>query len=247
VQQNKPLKVVFCFPGNSFSGTFLECWTNLFAYCLTNTIQPIISRKQSCNIYYVRNLCLGADVSRGKNQKPFNGQIEYDYIMWIDSDIVFTPQHFRKLLSHDKDIVSGIYMMDDGKHFATCREWDEEFFKKYGHFQFLTVEDINLTSCPLLREGEEQGKMKQKNERDTFIRKEELIEVSYTGMGFMLVRKEVFESMEYPWFSPLEKRMGDMVDFTMEDVAFCLKAKERGFGIFVDTSVRMGHEKRVVL
>jgi GT2 family glycosyltransferase len=74
-----------------------------------------------------------------------------------------------------------------------------------------------------------------------------LIEVSYTGMGFMLVRKEVFESLEYPWFRPLEKRIGDMVDFTMEDVAFCLKAKEKGFGIFVDTGVRVGHEKRVVL
>ena len=78
-------------------------------------------------------MCLGASVSRGKGQKPFNGQIDYDYIMWIDSDIVFIPQHFQKLLSHKKeDIVSGIYMKDDGKHFAICKEWDEEYFSKHG-------------------------------------------------------------------------------------------------------------------
>lgn len=219
--QNRNLKVIFCLPGKSFSGKFLECWTNLVAYCLSNNIQPILSRRESCNIYYVRNMCLGADVSRGKNQKPFNGQTDYDYIMWIDSDIVFTPQQFQRLLNHNKEIVSGIYMMDDGKHFATCKEWDEEYFKKHTHFQFLSPKDI-------------QGK-------------EVLLKVVYTGMGFMLVKKDVFESMKYPWFMPIKKEIGDMVDFTMEDVAFCLKAKEMGFEIFVDPTVRVGHEKKIIL
>ncbi len=39
--------------------------------------------------------------------------------MWIDSDIVFTPQQFQKLLDHKEDIVSGIYKMDGGTHYAT--------------------------------------------------------------------------------------------------------------------------------
>ena len=219
--QNSRLKVVFCLPGNHFSGKFLECWSDLFFYCLNNNIQPIISHKESCNIYYVRNMCLGADVSRGKDQKPFNGQVDYDYIMWIDSDILFTPKQFRKLLDHKNDIVSGVYMMDDGKHLATCKEWDEEYFKKHGCFQFL-------------REGDIKGK-------------KELFEVAYTGMGFMLVKKGVFESMEYPWFEPIKKRIGNMVDFSMEDVAFCLKAKEKDFNIYIDPTVRVGHEKKLIL
>ena len=165
-------------------------------------------------------MCLGADVSRGKEQKPFNGKIDYDYLMWIDSDMVFNPQHFKRLLDHNKDIVSGIYMMDDGKHFATCKNWDEEFFKKHGHFEFLIFVDVKG------REG--------------------LLEVCYTGMGYMLVKKGVFESMEYPWFKPVEKQIGDMKDFTMEDVAFCLKAKEKGFKILIDPGVRVGHEKKVI-
>ena len=245
--QNSQLKVVFCLPGNSFSGKFLECWTNLYSYCLSINIQPILSRCESSNVYYVRNMCLGADVLRGKDQKPFNGQIDYDYIMWIDSDVLFTPQNFLRLLNHQIDIVSGIYLMDDGKHFATCKEWDEEYFNKHGYFQFLTINDVALTSYPLPKGEEEQGKMKPENERDSFIGKEELIEVSYTGMGFMLIKKGVFELLEYPWFKPIEKKIGNMIDFASEDVSFCIRAKEKRFEILIDPTVIVGHEKKVIL
>lgn len=214
---DKPLKIVFCLPGASFSGRFLECWTNLIWWCDHNGIIPILSRKQSCNIYYVRNMCLGADVSRGKDQKPFDGRLDYDYLMWIDSDILFTPEQFHKLLSHNVDIVSGIYRMGGGEAYATVERWDEQYFIENGCFRFLTPGDLSV--------------------------KKELTEVSYTGMGFMLVRKNVFEKIEYPWFSPIEKKIGNMIDFTMEDVSFCLKAREEGFSVFIDPEVIVGHEK----
>ncbi|MBD3391957.1 MAG: hypothetical protein GF418_07800, partial [Chitinivibrionales bacterium] len=107
---DKRLTIVFCLPGTSFSGSFLECWTNLMAWCLGNGIRPVLSRKQSCNIYYVRNMCLGGDVMRGPGQKPFGGKLEYDYVMWIDADVLFTPEQFERLLKHDRDIVSGVYL-----------------------------------------------------------------------------------------------------------------------------------------
>jgi hypothetical protein len=219
--QPKPLNVVFCLPGNSFSGKFLERWTDLVGFCLKHGVQPLLSRRESCNIYYVRNMCLGADVSRGKDQKPFDGKLDYDFIMWIDSDVLFTPQQLMKLLGHNADIVSGVYLMEDGKSLATVKEWDEEFFKKNSHFKFMTLQEIDG--------------------------KKELIEVAYTGMGFMLVKKGVFEKLEYPWFRPIEKKIGEMVDFTMEDVAFCLQAKEKGLKILIDPAIRVGHEKKVVL
>ncbi|MBN2189293.1 MAG: hypothetical protein JW699_07550 [Chitinispirillaceae bacterium] len=228
--QSKPLTVVFCLPGSSFSGKFLERWTDLVAYCLSHGIRPVLSRRESCNIYYVRNMCLGADVSRGKDQKPFDGKLDYDFIMWIDSDILFTPQQFMKLLGHNTDIVSGVYLMEDGKSLATVQDWDEEFFKEKKHFRFMTISDLTPGPSPAER-GE----------------KESLIEVAYTGMGFMLVKKGVFEKLEYPWFRPIEKKIGDMVDFTMEDAAFCLQAREKKCKITIDPEVRVGHEKKIVL
>jgi hypothetical protein len=125
-----PLTVVFCLPGGSFSGRFLDCWTELLAWSLGNGIKPVLSRRQSCNIYYVRNMCLGADVMRGPAQKPFDGKVDYDYVMWIDADMVFTPAQFARLLSHDKDIAAGLYRMEGAREFATVKEWDEGYFRK---------------------------------------------------------------------------------------------------------------------
>lgn len=215
------MKIIFCLPGPSFSGRFLSCWTELYHTCLANRITPILSQRYSCNIYYVRTNCLGADVTRGENQKPFDGKIDYDYIMWIDSDIVFNPKQFLDLLKHKKDISSGLYLMEGGQNFACVKDWDEKFFEKNGHFQFLSPKDI---------------------EKD-----KSLIKVNYVGMGWMLVKKGVFESIKYPWFEPIRKTIGGYTDFTMEDVAFCHKAIEQGHDIYVDPNIIVGHEKTVVL
>lgn len=213
--------IVFCLPGNNFSGDWLVCWTKLIAYCMQNQINFVVNNKSSCNIYYVRNMCLGADVSRGENQKPFDGKIEYDYLMWIDSDIIFTPEQFQNLLNHKKDIVSGLYLMENGTQYATVKEWDEEYFKMHSSFKFFNKADI---------EG-----------------KKSLIDVAYTGFGFILIKKGVFETMKYPWFKQLEFRIGNAVDMCMEDVTFCMRAKENKFDILVDPTVIVGHEKKRIL
>lgn len=214
-------KIIFCLPGRSFSGNFLSCWTELYHNCLARGITPILSQQYSCNIYYARTNCLGADVNRGKNQKPFDAKIDYDYIMWIDSDIIFEINQLLKLIEHKKDICSGLYLMEGGKNFACVKDWNEEFFQKNGHFQFLSHDDI-------------------KDQK-------ELMSVNYVGMGWMLVKKGVFESVEYPWFEPIRKKIGDAIEFTMEDVAFCHKAIECGYKIYIDPTIIVGHEKTVIL
>jgi hypothetical protein len=219
-------KVIFALPGREFSGRFLQCWTELVYACLQNGIQPVMSQHYSPLLYYVRNMCLGGDNLRGIDQKPFGGQLDYDYIMWIDSDVVFTPDHFFKLLQDDKDIASGLYMMADNTHYATVEDWDDEFFLKHGHFQFLNREMVQA----------KQGK---------------LFTADYTGFGWVLIKKGVFESLQYPWFQPVWTEYninGKIVrDFTMEDVAFCKMIKEKGYDVWIDPTVIVGHEKTVVL
>ena len=218
-------KVIFALPGREFSGKFLQSWTELVYACLQNGIQPIMSQHYSPLLYYVRNMCLGGNNIAGVDQKPFGGNVDYDYIMWIDSDIVFTPEHFFKLLNHDKDIVSGLYMMNDNVHYATVEDWDEEFYKERGHFQFLN--------------------------REMVAQKKELFPVDYTGFGWMLIKNGVFESLEYPWFQPMwteyEKDGKVIRDFTMEDVSFCKMIKAKGYDVLIDPEVIVGHEKMMVL
>jgi hypothetical protein len=214
------LNVLFCLPGNSFSNNFLGSWTELLMSLSKNGINPLLSMAQDAVVYYVRNKCLAGNTLQGPNQKPFDGKLPYDYMMWIDSDIVFRPEQFYTLLGHKKDIISGIYMMEGGRNFAAVKKWDKEFFAKHGYFEFMTIEDTKT-----------QG----------------LVEVDYSGLGFMLVKHGVFESLEYPWFRPIFHTIGTATDFSSEDVSFCTLAKQKGYSIYVDPSVRVGHEKKVIL
>lgn len=216
----KPLNIVFCLPGSNYSGNFLKCWTNLQKYCFNNNINPILSQHYSCNIYYSRTMCLDGNSKNGKYQKPFQGNLEYDYLMWIDSDIIFNVNQFSKLLSHNLDIVSGLYLTHNNREYATVKNWDVETYKKNGRFDFLKKEDIKTN---------------------------DLFEVSYTGFGFMLIKYGVFEKLKYPWFKPRFIEMDHITEFTMEDVTFCIEAKEKGFKIMIDPTVKVGHEKKFII
>lgn len=227
------MKIILATPGRTYSNKFLMSWTELIVSLMKRGIdfQPI--NKYSSVVYYARNMCLGGDNLKGVEQKPFQGQVDYDYIMWIDSDIVWRAEQFYKLLSTLEgyphlDMVSGLYKMEDTKHFATVVNWELDFFKRHGTFRFMTVNDLKQYD------------------------KETLIEVAYTGMGFMLVRKGVFEKVGYPWFKPIWENILldngiNAVDFTSEDVGFCRTATSKGIKIFVDPSIIVGHEKMVVL
>lgn len=47
--------------------------------------------------------------------RPFMGELDYDTILWIDSDIAFTPEDAMKLIKSDKEIVSGAYLLATGE------------------------------------------------------------------------------------------------------------------------------------
>jgi GT2 family glycosyltransferase len=212
-------RIIFCLPGRSFSGAFLKCWTELYAELVARGFNPMFVQKYTSNVYYVRSMCLGADVRRGVHQKPFDGKVDYDYLMWIDSDIIFTPNDFFRLLNHRKDIVGGLYLMENGLQFPVVEKWDEEYFQKNGTFQFM--------------------------EKDEVANKKGIFEVAYNGFGFLLIKKGVFEKIPYPWFAPKMLKIGNCEDFPSEDVSFCLRARDAGFKIYTDPNVIVGHEKLI--
>ena len=218
----KRITVVFCIPGNKFTGNFLKAWTNLFAWCINNNINPILSNSYDSNVYYVRQKCLAPDVLKGKHQKPFDGKLDYDYLMWIDSDMVFTPEHFKALLDMNKDMASGIYKMADQVQYATVEKYNTQEYKDNGKFTFLN--DEILTTKP------------------------NIFPVEYTGFGWMLIKKGVIESMEYPWFRPEWMNFGNGIeDFTSEDVGLCINVKKKGYKIYVNKKVHIGHEKSLII
>lgn len=217
--------IVFCLPGKQFTNNFLMSWNDLFFWCLSNGINPIVVNKYSPNAYYTRNLCLGGNTLAGVNQTPFGGKIKYDYIMWIDSDSVFTPKSFIELLKVNQPIVSGLCMMQNGTQYAVVEKMDNDYYRRKGEYQFLTKHDIS--------------------------KKAEPFKVDYVGFAWMLIKYGVFEQLSYPWFRPLwfdfSTKTNKIEEFCTEDLAFCQRVKEIGHSIWVTPTSIIGHEKNIII
>ena len=70
-------------------------------------------------------------------------------------------------------------------------------------------------------------------------------------MGFFACRRGVIENLRYPYFhyQPLETEIDGRVirEMYSEDVAFCKNLKDAGYSITVNTGLRVGHEKMLVI
>ena len=226
-------KIVFALPGDNFSSKFLIAWTATISRLWeTRRYDIMISPATGSYVPFVRMSTLGLDVLRGEDQKPFNGQ-HFDVWITIDSDVVFTFEQVVNLIESTEEhpVVAGMYRMADLVNFAFVKDWDETYFKEKGTFQFITPEDIE--------------KWKQETKFKYF-------PVVYSGMGFMAIKKEVFDKIKYPYFDSeiltITREDGTVIrDICSEDVSFCKKITQAGYQIMVNTEIRVGHLKSLVI
>jgi hypothetical protein len=226
-------KIVFALPGDNFSSKFLISWTATISKLWeTRKYDIMISPATGSFVPFVRMTTLGLDVLRGQDQKPFNGQ-PFDVWITIDSDIVFTYEQVEKLIeaTEEHPVVAGMYRMADLTNYAFVKDWDTTYFKANGTFKFIKPEDIEV--------------WKKETEFKYY-------PVVYSGMGFMAIRKEVFDNIKYPYFdseiATIEADDGTVIrDICSEDVSFCKKITQAGYQIMVNTDIRVGHIKSLVI
>lgn len=68
-----------------------------------------------------------------------------------------------------------------------------------------------------------------------------LQECDWTGGGCCLIKKEVFENMEYPYFRNHVICDQGYADVCTEDISFCFDARKAGYKIWVDLDNRVAH------
>jgi hypothetical protein len=158
------------------------------------------------------------EIERGKTQVKYFDTIHYnvavnrefladymlkvakpDYMLFLDTDVIFPRNTIERLLKYDKDIVGGVY-----------------FTKKE---PFL----------PVIRRLENNKYMKIYDIPD-----EDPFRVDGIGFGMMLIKREVFERTQKPWFF-------NKHDSVSEDLYFCKKALNNGFDIWATTRLGLGH------
>jgi hypothetical protein len=230
-ERMKGKTIVFCLPGRGTSYVFLKNFVQLCFDMVQSGLSIQISQDYSSMVNFARCKVLGANVLRGPKQIPWDGKLQYDYQLWIDSDIVFDTNKFWQLCDlafpadgEEKEIVAGWYATEDGTTTSVAHWLEEDDFRNNGGvMNHETVESISKRRKPFT--------------------------VDYTGFGWVLIKKGVFENLEYPWFAPKMQvfESGSVQDMCGEDVSFCLDAKEEGMDIWCDPRIRVGHEKTRVI
>lgn len=68
--------------------------------------------------------------------------------------------------------------------------------------------------------------------------------ISFCGAGFLMVRRDVFRKLRYPYFRHELIESGDAAEMTGEDVGFCLNARDAGIPIHCDFDRPVYHRPR---
>lgn len=140
-------------------------------------------------------------------------QMEADYIMWFDSDMVFRPDTLERMMDvldqHPEiDILSGLYVKR-GAPFSPVL------------FSKLEVDEDGLLDFEDVKEVPD-----------------ELFEIAGCGFGGVLMRTDCLLDIAAKenggmWFTPIAG--------AGEDCAFCIRARENGYKIYCDPTIDFGH------
>jgi hypothetical protein len=208
-------------PGRQFSANWIHSWNDTIAVLSKAGHSWVYSMQYDPVVYYARNRILGGNNTLGKIQKPFNGAIEYDFMFWIDSDMVWKGEDVLKLIDMAVPVATGCYLMQDNNNYAMVEQLDYSLLATQGTFKFIDKATMATKTAPF--------------------------QVNYAGFGFMCIAAGIMERLEYPWFKPRWVNFDNFTDFTSEDVSFCWDMADNNIKIMANPDVRIGHEKSLIL
>lgn len=140
-------------------------------------------------------------------------EMEADYILWLDSDMVFRPDTLERMMAvldeHPEiDVLSGLY-------FRRGQPFSPVLFKTLEVNEQGTLDWSDFEELP-----------------------DELFEIAGCGFGCVLMRTDMLLDIAAKegggrWFTPIAD--------AGEDCAFCIRARREGYRIFCDPTVDCGH------
>ena len=137
----------------------------------------------------------------------------YDYLFCLDQDVVLPQDAIQKLVSHGKDIVTGIY---------------------YNNFTKVDPKtgEVLQRKLPTVWINSLKDKTKLVTIRKDVLESGKLIKIDSCGTGCILIHREVLEKVKFRWE---DDKPG------VDDVFFCIDALKLGYEIYADTNVICEH------
>lgn len=146
-----------------------------------------------------------------------DGRFTYDNLVWVDSDVSWTPENLAQLIEQKLDIVSAVVPANLGGALTAMR------LDANGHPKQLTWADLALDAEPVEVDGVGFG----------------MVCFKYgvfegTKRPWFQIRKANIPTAHYP------------IDYG-EDYSACINFKESGYKIWMHPLVRVGHIKKMVM
>ena len=110
------VNLIIATPGHSVLSGYLRSLLAATQELNKRGITWAFSQEYSSHVADAREMTLNGDNQNDPaEQRPFKGQLSYDKILWIDSDIIFSPADVIKAYESPFDIVAGAYMLASGE------------------------------------------------------------------------------------------------------------------------------------
>lgn len=188
----KPIKLSILVPTRDMVHTH-------FAYSLTQLVRTTSESNVDVYVFFDSSTIL---LNQRENLIKKAKEVNSDYVIWIDSDMMFPSTTALRLLAHNKDIVGCNYMKRSKPlkpvAYTDLTNWDS----------FLPLEP-----------------------------KDDLVKVEGVGMGCLLMKLNVFDSISKPYFEFTYKE--DSEDWYGEDFNLLTKLRGMGHEVLIDTVLSM--------
>lgn len=138
---------------------------------------------------------------------------KYDWILWLDSDMLFEPTILDDLLATGKDLVSGI------------------FFSRRPPYKPAIFDECDYEDDP-----KHQGCRKPFSHNYYDYPKDSIFEVAAFGFAAVLTKVETIDIIRTVFGMPFSPLLG-----FGEDLSFCLKAKQIDIKLWTDSRIKVGH------
>jgi len=113
----------------------------------------------------------------------------YDYLLFLDTDVLIPSKALERLLGHRKDVISGVYL---------------------SNFVFDEKQEIHPVLYAIVPGNDEGARLMQQKE----VGGEELIEIAACGLGCCLISKKVLEKVDIRYFE--KSNSGEDIAFCVD-------------------------------
>lgn len=126
---SKPhVNILICTPGRMMEAEYVKSLVATLTYLNNNGISYLYLNEYSSQVNAAREAtAMGSRFLNAFATEPLSGEITYDKMIWIDSDISWNVEDFMKLYESKYDIVSGLYFNEEGVPLFTFKEDDIYF------------------------------------------------------------------------------------------------------------------------